>query len=64
MAEAARAGGAGLRNVVVGESGISTIDGLRGLLSYRGIDIHDLAEHSTFEETAWLLHEGSLPTTP
>jgi citrate synthase len=32
------------------------------MLSYRGIDIHDLAEHSTFEETAWLLHEGTLPT--
>jgi citrate synthase len=62
MVEAARAGGAGLRNVVVGESAISTIDGLRGVLSYRGIDIHDLAEHSTFEETAWLLHEGTLPT--
>ena len=61
MAEAARAGGTGLRNVVVGESGISSIDGVRGALSYRGIDIHDLAEHSTFEETAWLLHEGTLP---
>jgi 2-methylcitrate synthase len=62
MVEAVRAEGAGLRNVVVGESAISTIDGLRGVLSYRGIDIHDLAEHSTFEETAWLLHEGTLPT--
>ena len=62
MAEAAREGRAGLRNVVVGESAISTIDGLRGVLSYRGIDIHELAEHSTFEETAWLLHEGTLPS--
>jgi citrate synthase len=61
MIEAAKAGGTGLRNVVVGESAISTIDGARGVLSYRGIDIHDLAEHSTFEETTWLLHEGSLP---
>ncbi|MFI5183533.1 MAG: citrate/2-methylcitrate synthase [Vicinamibacteria bacterium] len=61
MAEVAKAGGAGLRSVVAGESAISTIDGARGILSYRGIDIHDLAEHSTFEETAWLLHEGTLP---
>jgi citrate synthase len=61
MAAVARAGGTGLRSVVVGESAISTIDGGRGILSYRGIDIHDLAEHSTFEETAWLLHEGALP---
>jgi citrate synthase len=61
MVEVAKAGGTGLRNVVVGESAISTIDGARGLLSYRGVDIHDLAEHSTFEETTWLLHEGTLP---
>ncbi len=60
MAEATGTAG-GLRNVVVGESRISSIDGVRGVLAYRGIDIHDLAEHSTFEETAYLLHEGSLP---
>jgi citrate synthase len=60
MAVATRAAG-GLRNVVVGESRISSIDGVRGVLAYRGIDIHELAEHSTFEETAYLLHEGSLP---
>jgi 2-methylcitrate synthase len=60
MAESTGTAG-GLRNVVVGESGISSIDGVRGVLAYRGIDIHDLAEHSTFEETAYLLHEGSLP---
>ncbi|HET8645170.1 MAG TPA: citrate/2-methylcitrate synthase [Vicinamibacteria bacterium] len=59
--ETARAGG-GLRNVVAGQSAISTIDGQRGLLSYRGIDIHELAQHSTFEETVFLLHEGRLPT--
>jgi citrate synthase len=58
--EAARAGG-GLRNVVAGQSAISTIDGARGVLSYRGIDIHELAEHSSFEETVFLLHEGRLP---
>jgi 2-methylcitrate synthase len=60
MAETAKSG-AGLRNVVVGESRISSIDGARGILAYRGIDIHELAEHSTFEETALLLHEGTLP---
>jgi citrate synthase len=54
--------GAGLRNVAVAESRISSIDGARGLLAYRGIDIHALADHSTFEETAYLLHEGELPT--
>jgi citrate synthase len=60
MAEAVKP--AGLRNVVAGESSISTIDGERGILSYRGIDIHELARHSTFEEVAYLLHKGSLPT--
>jgi citrate synthase len=50
--------GAGLRNVAVAESRISSIDGTRGVLAYRGIDIHALAEHSSFEETA-LLHQGS-----
>ena len=54
--------GAGLRNVAVAESRISSIDGTRGILAYRGLDIHALAEHSTFEETAYLLHEGELPT--
>ena len=54
--------GAGLRNVAVSESRISAIDGERGILAYRGIDIHALAQHSTFEETAFLLHEGRLPT--
>src|SRR5258708_12428126 len=51
----------GLRNVVVGESRISSIDGERGILAYRGIDIHDLAESSTFEEVVFLLHRGVLP---
>jgi len=61
MAETAKSGG-GLRNVVIGESRISSIDGARGILAYRGIDIHELAESSTFEETALLLHEGTLPS--
>ena len=53
---------AGLRNVVAGESGISSIDGQRGVLAYRGIDIHELAEQSSFEEVVFLLHRGTLPT--
>ena len=53
--------GGGLRNVAVGESRISSIDGERGILAYRGIDIHALAEASSFEETAYLLHAGRLP---
>jgi len=53
--------GAGLRNVVAGESALSSIDGERGVLAYRGIDIHALAEQSTFEEVAFLLHRGRLP---
>ncbi len=61
MTGSAKASG-GLRNVAVSESRISSIDGERGVLAYRGIDIHPLAEHSSFEETAFLLHEGRLPT--
>lgn len=53
--------GAGLRNVVAGESALSWIDGERGILTYRGIDIHALAEQSTFEEVVFLLHRGRLP---
>jgi citrate synthase len=52
----------GLRNVVAGQSAVCTIDGEKGVLRYRGIDIHELAEHSTFEETTYLLHHGRLPT--
>jgi len=54
--------GAGLRNVVAGESSISSIDGERGILAYRGIDIHALAEQSSFEEVVFLLLRGTLPT--
>jgi citrate synthase len=60
MAEPKAAAG-GLRNVVAGQSAISTIDGERGILSYRGIDIHSLAQHSSFEEVVFLLHEDRLP---
>ena len=55
------ADGKGLEGVVAATSGICWIDGEAGILSYRGIDIHDLAEHSTFEETTYLLWNGELP---
>src|SRR5215469_12388915 len=52
----------GLEGVVATTSNICYIDGDRGVLAYRGIDIHELADHSTFEETCYLLWFGSLPT--
>ena len=52
----------GLEGVVATTSGICWIDGDAGVLSYRGIDIHTLAERSTFEETTYLLWFGTLPT--
>src|SRR5260370_2401341 len=51
----------GLEGVVAATSSICYIDGERGILAYRGIDIHDLAQYSTFEETCFLLWNGRLP---
>jgi 2-methylcitrate synthase len=48
--------------VVAGTSGISAVDGLQGKLIYRGIDIRDLAANASFEEAAYLLWHGELPT--
>ncbi len=53
--------GKGLEGIIAANSGICWIDGDAGVLSYRGIDIHELAEHSTFEETTYLLWNGALP---
>ncbi len=54
---------AGLAGVVAGETAISTV-GEEGLgLTYRGYDIASLAEHATFEEVAYLLIHGTLPTS-
>ena len=53
--------GAGLEGVVAGESEICYIDGYAGVLSYRGYNIHTLAEYATFEEVIWLLWKGTLP---
>ncbi len=52
----------GLEGIVATTSSICFIDGDAGVLSYRGIDIHELATHSTFEETTYLLWHGKLPT--
>jgi citrate synthase len=52
----------GLEGIVAASSSICYIDGDAGVLAYRGIDIHDLAENSTFEEVCYLLWYGKLPT--
>ncbi|HWR35173.1 MAG TPA: citrate synthase [Clostridia bacterium] len=52
----------GLEGIIAANSGICFIDGEQGILAYRGIDIHELAEQSTFEETSYLLWFGRLPT--
>jgi len=52
----------GLAGVPATKSNISSIDGEKGILAYRGYDIKELAEKSTFEETVLLLLDGELPT--
>jgi len=51
-----------LSGVVVAESAVSSIDPDAGVLMYRGYDIADLAERSTYEDTAYLLLHGELPS--
>lgn len=51
----------GLEDVIAAESSICKVDGAKGRLIYRGYDIDDLAEHSTFEEVVYLLWFGRLP---
>src|SRR5579872_6244397 len=51
----------GLAGVTACSSSICYIDGDQGVLAYRGIDIHELAENSTFEEVCYLLWIGKLP---
>ena len=53
----------GLKGVVFDRSRVCYIDGRAGELRYRGYSIHDLAEHSSFEETCYLLFKGELPST-
>lgn len=52
----------GLEGVICSKSSVSYIDGQQGILEYRGINVKDLAEHSSFEETAYLLLYSHLPS--
>ena len=53
--------GAGLAGIVAGHTAIATVGKEGKGLTYRGYSIYDLAEHSTFEEVAYLLIYGQLP---
>ena len=53
----------GLEGIVAAKSGLAYIDGQKGYLCYRGIDIFELAKYSSFEETGYLLTFGELPTS-
>jgi citrate synthase len=57
----ASAGAAGLRGVVAATSSIGDVNGEKGELIYQGLNIHDLARSSTFEEVVFLLWNGHLP---
>ena len=52
----------GLEGIIAAKTAISYIDGQNGRLFYQGIEINELADQSTFEETVYLLWHGSLPT--
>ena len=52
---------AGLEGIIAGESEICYIDGYQGVLSYRGYNIHTLADNAIFEEVVFLLWNGWLP---
>lgn len=52
----------GLRDIPVADTKVSFVDGDHGRLFYRGYAIQDLAKHSTYEETAYLLLQQELPT--
>ncbi len=51
----------GLEGVVAASTALSTIDGAAGRLRYAGYDIHELADHATYEEVCYLLWHGDLP---
>ena len=51
----------GLEGVIAGESEICYIDGYLGVLSYRGYNIHTLADNAIFEEVIFLLWNGFCP---
>ena len=52
----------GLAGVPAAKSAISDVDGIRGVLEYRGIRVEELCQHSSFLETSYLLLFGRLPT--
>src|SRR5260370_7613465 len=54
----------GLEDVVITTSSICFIDGDKGILRYRGYDVAELAEKSTYEEVAYLILYGQLPSAP
>ena len=54
---------AGLRDVAAAKSSISDVNGEKGELIYQGYNIHDLAQHATFEEVVFLLWNKRLPTS-
>ncbi|GAC1384039.1 MAG: citrate/2-methylcitrate synthase [Herpetosiphon sp.] len=53
----------GLEGIIAAKTAISYIDGQHGRLFYRGIEINELVDHSTFEETTYLLWHGTFPTS-
>ena len=62
MAETVAVKNIGLRGVIVADTAVSFIDGQEGILIYRGYRIEELAESSSFIETAYLLLNGRLPS--
>ena len=62
MAEAKALSGAGLRGQVAGKTALCTVGKEGAGLTYRGYDVRDLAENCLFEEVAYLLLKGELPT--
>jgi citrate synthase len=51
----------GLAGVVAAQTALSSVDGTNGVLTYRGINIHDLAGKASYEEVVYLLWYGKLP---
>ena len=63
MAEAKVLSGAGLRGQIAGQTALCTVGKTGAGLTYRGYDVRDLAAECDFEEVAYLLFYGELPTT-
>lgn len=63
MANAKELTGAGLRGQIAGKTALSTVGKTGSGLTYRGYDVKDLAAHCEFEEVAYLILKGELPTS-